>query len=356
MIPKKWHDYVFLGSGSHDFLRLIMPKLRHHVGLFIYANKVVFSNWRQRDLTCLYKAWDIHDVLLGLHSVTTTHGEFRGVTSACHMISFCGVLQDIFTPKAPLPRTLRHVLSDTTADAIQEISLPTPLSDPLPCAPIYVDGLMQQEGFFDLAWLTAHIACTCVFKANGWGRRTFSTAESLRAFNISPLMDAVLMLDRWARTLLQRLITPIVVTSICCNLWNTSGGLARGASMKQSLDEALTSDESTGNLYMETSRTDKDKDGITVDRKGEDLLDRHESKGIREQEKETTTTGDVSKGTMTVLSESKEKETEVFMEQQALLDTDKKEHGLAKAVKSDDLEVLKHLWDIAVCHGLPTLE
>ena len=126
--------------------------------------------------------------------------------------------------------------------------------------------------------------------------------------------------------------------------------------MKQSLDEALTSDESTGNLYMETSRTDKDKDGITVDRKGEDLLDRHESKGIREQEKETTTTGDVSKGTMTVLSESKEKETEVFMEQQALLDTDKKEHGLAKAVKSDDLEVLKHLWDIAVCHGLPTLE
>jgi hypothetical protein len=183
-----------------------------------------------------------------------------------------------------------------------------------------------------------------------------SMAESLRAFDISPLMDAVLMSDRRARTLLQRSITPIVVTSICRNLWNTSGGLARGASTKQSLDEALTSDESTGNLYMETSRTDKDKDGITVNRKEEDLMDGDESERIREQEKETTTVGDVSKGTMTDLGESKEEETEFSMEQRALLDTVKKEHDLAKAVKSDDAEVPKHLWDIAVCHGPPTLE
>ena len=123
------------------------------------------------------------------------------------------------------------------------------------------------------------------------------------------------------------------------------GGLARGASTKQSLDEALTSDKSTGNLYMETSRTDKDKDkdGITVKRKEEDLMDGDESKRIREQEKETTTVGDVSKGTMTDLGKSKEEETEFSMEQRALLDTVKKEHDLAKAVKSDDAEVPKHL-------------
>jgi hypothetical protein len=89
------------------------------------------------------------------------------VTSARHMISFRGVSQDIFTPKARLPRTLWHVLSDTTADAMQEISAPTPLADPLLRAPIYVDGLMQWEGLFDLAWPTAHIACPCVFKATG---------------------------------------------------------------------------------------------------------------------------------------------------------------------------------------------
>ena len=102
-IPEEWHDYVILGSGSHDFLRLIMPKLRHHVGPFIYANEVVFANQRTLDLMRLYKAWGVHGILLGLHSITTTHAEFGGVTSACHMISFHGVSQDIFTPKALLP-------------------------------------------------------------------------------------------------------------------------------------------------------------------------------------------------------------------------------------------------------------
>ncbi len=72
-------------------------------------------------------------------------------------------------------------------------------------------------------------------------------------------------------------------------------------------------------------------------------MDGDESKRIREQEKETTTVGDVSKGTMTDLGKSKEEETEFSMEQRALLDTVKKEHDLAKAVKSDDAEVPKHL-------------
>ena len=239
---------------------------------------------------------------------------------------------------------------------MQEISAPTPLADPLHCAPIYVDGLMQQEGLFNLAQPTAHIACQCMFKATGWGQQTLSTAEGLRAFYISPLMDAVLMPNRQAGTLLQQLITPIVVTSIVRNLWNTLGGLARGASTKQNLDEALMSDESTGNLDMETSRTDKDKDEITVNRKEEDLMEEDKSERIMEQEKETTTVGNVIKGTMTDLGESKEEETEHSMEQRALLDTIKREPDLAKAVKSDDAEVPKHLWDIAVCHGPPTLE
>jgi len=320
-IPEDWHDYVILGSGSHDFLRLLMPKLKHHVGPFIYANEVVFTNQRPRDLMGLYKTWAVHDVLLGLHSVITTHAEFGGVTSARHMISFRGVAQDIFTPKAPLPRTLRHVLSDTAAVAVQEISAPTPLQDPLPRAPIYVDGMMRREGLFNLARPTAHIACPCVFKATGWGRRTISTAESLRAFDISPLMDAVLMPNRRARTLLQRSITPLVVTSICRNLWNTLGGLAGDASTQQNLDKVLASNESGGKLNTET-----------------------------------TTMKDTFKGTMTDLGEGKEEKTEQVSADQTLFDTIKKEHDLAKAVKSDDAEIPKHLWDIAVCCGPPTLE
>ena len=43
----EWHNYVILGAGSHDFLLLIMPKLRHHVGPFIFANDMVFtSRWK----------------------------------------------------------------------------------------------------------------------------------------------------------------------------------------------------------------------------------------------------------------------------------------------------------------------
>jgi hypothetical protein len=36
-VPDEWQDYVILGSGLHEFLHLIMPKLRQHVGPFIFA-------------------------------------------------------------------------------------------------------------------------------------------------------------------------------------------------------------------------------------------------------------------------------------------------------------------------------
>ena len=70
---------------------------------------------------------------------------FGGITSAVHGISFRGVDISIFTPSAQLPRTLRHVLSDITPDATQEISAPTPLPGPQPRAPIYIDGMMRRE-------------------------------------------------------------------------------------------------------------------------------------------------------------------------------------------------------------------
>jgi len=237
-VPDEWQEYAILGLGSHEFLRLIIPKLRHHVGPFILANDMAFNDRRCSDVNRLHRSWAAHDYKMGLESTTVRHANFGGITSAVHGISFKGVDISIFTPSAPLPRTLRHVLSDATPDATQEISAPTPLTGPQPRAPIYIDGMMRHEGLSDIGKPTVPIACPCVFKPTGWGRRSLSAKELLRAFDVSPLDDAMLLTHRRARMLLQRSITPLVMTTICRNLWNTGGGNG-GAGTKQ--DEVLPS-------------------------------------------------------------------------------------------------------------------
>ena len=47
-------------------------------------------------------------------------------------------------------------------------------------------------------------------------------------------------------------------------------------------------------------------------------------------------------------------EEEKLTQEQDLLSAIKKDHNLAKAVKSDNAEVPKHLWDAAVCRGPPS--
>ena len=131
-VPDDWQDYVILGLGSHEFLHLIMPKQRQHVGPFIFANDMAFTGRWDSEINRLHRSWAAHDRKMGLESTTVHHAEFRGITSAVHGISFRGVDKSIFSPSAPLPRTLRHVLSDTTPNATQEISAPAPLTGPLP--------------------------------------------------------------------------------------------------------------------------------------------------------------------------------------------------------------------------------
>ncbi len=167
-VPEMWMDYVILGSGSHDYLRLIMTKLRQHVGPFMYANNVVFTGHCQRELEQLYKAWVAHDSSLNLEAVTVCHAEFGGVTSAKHIISFKGDKRSVFIPISPLPRTLSHVLDAAMPNAVQEIPAPSPLPDPIPRSPIYFDGLMHLEGLFDITRPSANIACQSAFKATGW--------------------------------------------------------------------------------------------------------------------------------------------------------------------------------------------
>ena len=298
-----------------------MPKLRQHVGPFIFANDMAFTGRRDSKKNQLHRSWAAHDCKMGLESTTVHHTKFRGITSAVHGISFRGVDKSIFSPSAPLPRTLRHVLSDTTPNATQEISAPAPLTGPLPQAPIYFDGMMRREGLFDFGKPTEQIACPCVFKPTGWGRRSLLAKEFLCAFDISPLDDAVLLKHRWARMLLHRSITPLIVTAICCNLWNTGGGDG-GEGTKQ--DEALPSN-------------DEDMAGRKEDVKAEEDI------GLEEEEN----VDDVK-----VVKDIGLEEKELTQEQE-LLSAIKKAHDLTKAVKSDDAEVPKHLWDAAVCCGPP---
>ncbi len=161
---------------------------------------------------------------------------------------------------------------------------------------IYIDGMMQREGLFNIGKPTAPIACPCVFKPTGWGRRSLSAKELLRAFDVSPLDNAVLLTHRRAWMLLQRSITPLVVTTIYRNLWNTGGGNG-GAGTKQ--DKVLPSNN-------------KGMAGRTSSNKEEEDVKAEEDTKVEEEE---------------------------LTQDQELLSAIKKAHNLAKAVKSDDAEV-----------------
>ena len=75
-IPDEWQEYIILGSGTHEFLRLIMPKLRLHVGPFKFANDMIFSGRRRSEIGRLHRSWAAHDYKMGMESVTVQHADF----------------------------------------------------------------------------------------------------------------------------------------------------------------------------------------------------------------------------------------------------------------------------------------
>ena len=212
---------------------------------------------------------------------------------------------------------------------------------------------MRREGLFDVSRPTAHISFPSVFKASGWGRHGLSTTELLRALDISPSIESVLLPHRRARTLLQRSITPLVVTSICRNLWST-GGDRRGASADQA--------SANGTLPSDTKSVDEDK----TDFEGDEFIQREDygakensgKEGISQKEDYGGNGGIEEDGRNTACSDGARLSHEQtgLSQERELFKAIKKAHDLAKAVKSDDAEVPKHLWDAAVCHGPPSPE
>jgi hypothetical protein len=126
------------------------------------------------------------------------HTNFSGVTSAVHLMSYQGVNQSVFQPQQALPQVLTHILNAATPDASREIVPPGPFNKPIPHSPIVVDGMLCQEGLFDVFSPLLPLACPCVFKASCWAQHSLLAKELLRAFDMPLDMDATLLTNRLA--------------------------------------------------------------------------------------------------------------------------------------------------------------
>ena len=129
-------------------------------------------------------------------------------------------------------------------------------------------------------------------------------------------------------------------------------GGARGASAEPaSTDEDLPND---------AKGMDKDKEGYEGNEvEGKEDTSELEDNGYggNEVEGKEGTSELEDKGKNDDTGEQEENNREMVLNQdQELFKAIKKAHDLAKAVKSDDAEVPKHLWDVAVCRGPPSLE
>jgi hypothetical protein len=110
-------------------------------------------------------------------------------------MSYWGVDQSAFRPQQALLRVLPRILNAATPDASWEIVPPGPLNEPILRSPIVVDGMLRQEGLFNVFSPLLPLACLCVFKATGWAQRMLSAKELLRAFDMPLDMDATLLTD-----------------------------------------------------------------------------------------------------------------------------------------------------------------
>jgi hypothetical protein len=214
-VPPNWDNLLLLASGSNEYLNFILPKLKHHQGLFVYATDIVFKDRRSRDVACLYAKWTSLRKEQGLTSIIVTHAEFGGVTSAFHLLSYRGVDAAVFSPRGALPRVLRHILDPAAPNAAEEAAQPT-LLETIPWAPIVSEGALQSEGLLDVFQPQLQVLCPCVFKQSGWAYRHLTAREHLRAFDTPLALDDALLnrcRERQVRSLLPRSITPLVASA-----------------------------------------------------------------------------------------------------------------------------------------------
>ncbi len=226
-IPPEWNSYTVLASGSNKYLSFVLSKLRYHEGPFIHATDTVFKDCCRQDIMCLLWKWATLCKQQDLVTSVVTHADFGGVTSGIHLLSYQRVDPSIFDTPPLLLRVLAHIINSPLPDAASEIARPDPL-ECSPCAPIKMGGVLRSEGLFDIFRPQLQIACPCIFKSTGWAHRPLLAREHLRAFDIPLDMDDALLAKYWEcriRSIIQWLITPLIVLAVFCAMWSYTGGI-----------------------------------------------------------------------------------------------------------------------------------
>jgi hypothetical protein len=131
---------------------------------------IVVKGHQRQDIVCLYKMWTALQKDQGLLSSVVSHADFCGVTSAIHLMSYQGANQSIFIALLLLSRVLAHILNAAFLDVAHEIKPPHTLDTPRAHSPIMEDGLLHQEGLYDVFHFDLKLACQCVFKSTVWAQ------------------------------------------------------------------------------------------------------------------------------------------------------------------------------------------
>jgi hypothetical protein len=172
---------------------------------------------------------------LHLSTMRLRHTDFGGVTSASHLVCYRNIGVSGSIPIPCVPCVLRHILNPAEKgdDEGAFFNLPNPpavLQGLFVRAPIIHEGLLRQEGLFDVHWPALLIARPCVYKPSRWATGHLSAKEWLRAFDSPLSFDPVFLDNSRVRELLGRCLSPSVVSVIFGALWSdhTGGGSTGG--------------------------------------------------------------------------------------------------------------------------------
>ena len=390
-----WHDLrawpptvgagvVMLGSGSQEFMRSaflpVIPAL-HRDAAAIFSVDVRFMNSRKRNVDRQWIMLTQHAHEAGLGSSLLRHADFGGATSAEHLVVYHNVAPAVFHPRPSTPRVLKHLLNSATRVAYaRSIDPPPPLMGEVARQPLIWEDCIRIEGLLDAFRPHGRIICPSVFTPSKWTKRPLSDSELFRAFDIPVSMDGRLsQFPEYKDFTLG--ITPLVVTSIFYSWWGVGGVEEVDVSARHQEEgerEEIDVDirfEGKEELPIEGEDAQPEAPG-SEGRSGDDPL----MEGSTEPPSESRSVDDPPMESSTeplgvkpedarivgedVQVEAPETESWAGVEPSresllepavAYLDSIRRSHDLAKAVKSDDAQVPVHIWDHQVCGREPTM-
>ncbi len=241
---------------------------------------------------------------------------------------------------------------------LKAIKAPDTLMGPLEHTPIRVNGLLRQEGLYDVFRSESEIACSCMFKPSGWAKGRLSLKGYFCTFDLPLVLDKPLAKNPSACNALTLTMSLVVVSAIFEIIWSLkSGGLEMGAeAMEHSIAKALPNemkDEGGGEEWMEHRGSENHQ------QKANDCTNQAPNSKC----KDSPSVVDLPSGNAGLrpsatpaASHTEEVAEEVESVHKSRLDRIKREHNLAKAMKSNNAEVPIHIWDEAICRAKPPQE